>query len=198
MRSVDSYLVIDFETSGLSPQADRIIQVGYCSVVANSVVERGGWLVNQAVRIHPEAQARHGITERDLQVRGISPAESLASLLGRMRGAPTCVGHNLQQFDFPFLLAECGRLTQPAPTCDDFIDTAALYKGWKLGTAKGPRESHRAYAQRVLSTRAYGLKYSIPECLRTLRIREEQAGFHEAGHDAYLTHLIFQALRQRL
>ena len=45
MRCPPSYVVFDFETTGLSPQADRIIQVGLCEVVNRRVQRQAGWLV---------------------------------------------------------------------------------------------------------------------------------------------------------
>lgn len=46
-----SYLVFDFETTGLSPENDHIIQVGLCEVVDGRVSRQSGWLVNQDVEI---------------------------------------------------------------------------------------------------------------------------------------------------
>ncbi|UCC29767.1 MAG: 3'-5' exonuclease [Phycisphaerales bacterium] len=198
MRSVQSYLVFDFETSGLDRSADRIIQVGLCTVSEGEVVDRRGWLVKQDVRIDPEAMARHRITARDLQARGIPPQESLANLLQAMRAAPTCMGHNTHQFDIPFMLAESRRLGMEPPDCTDFIDTAALFKGWKLGLSKRDNESFKVYADRVLSRRVTGLKYSIPACLKELRIKPGPGQLHDASQDAYLTHLIFHALQRVL
>ncbi len=198
MQPVPSYLVFDFETTGLSRESDRIIQVGLCRVEAGQVTARRGWLVNQNAPIDPEAQARHGITQDDLKRHGISPETSLADLLEAMSEAPICVGHNIHRFDIPFLIAECRRLGMSPPRCDDFIDTAALYKGRELGTLKRPDESFRIYADRVLSQRVRGLKYAIPACISKLNIKVDASNIHDASEDAYLTHLIFQALQRLL
>jgi len=198
VSSVPSYLVFDFETSGLEPQRDRIIQVGLCSVVNGAVTNRRGWLVRQNVAIHPEATQRHGLTMADLEAGGIAPRESLVALLDAMREAPTCMGHNIHRFDIPFLRAECRRFDVRPPHCTDFIDTAALFKGWKLGERKGPGETFEDYADRVLSRRVAGLRYAIPTCVTELRITEDTSRLHDASHDAYVTHLIFQALRRIL
>ena len=196
MQSTRSYLVFDFETSGLSPDTDRIIQVGLCRVSDGEVSGRDGWLVNQDTRIHPEAAAVHGITVGDLKARGIPPPDNLARFLEAVGKAPTCAGHNIHRFDIPFLLAECRRLGVDPPDCTDFIDTAALFKGWKLGLPRKPTETSKAYAHRVLSKRAPGLKYSIPACVRRLGIQASTPRLHEADHDAFLTHVIFQALQK--
>lgn len=198
MKSIPSYLVFDFETSGLEHGSDRIIQVGLCQVSDGEVGDPQSWLVRQDVRIHPEATKVHGITAEDLRARGIPPEESLTRLFEAMRGAPACTGHNIHRFDVKFMRAEARRLGMAPPDARDFIDTAALFKGWKLGMPKAPRESHQDYADRVLSIRTAGLKYAVEACVRELGIKTDTTGLHDAGHDAYLTHLIFRALRDRL
>lgn len=198
MKHLTSYLVFDFETSGLDRQRERIIQVGLCSVIDDRVDSTDGWLVNQGVDIDPEAWERHRITKQDTIVRGISPSDSLSRLLGVMQRATVCIGHNIHGFDVPFLRAECARLGASMPACENWIDTAALYKGWMMGWRKDTTESHAAYASRVLETRAPGLKYSIPACLDELQLRVDKSRLHDASADAYATHLIFQALRERL
>ncbi len=195
MQTVRSYLAFDFETTGLEPGTDRIVQVGLCAVSDGRVIDRQGWLVNQGIPIPREAARIHGITTDDVIARGISPPESLALLLAAMRSAPTCIGHNIHRFDVLFLLAESRRLGLTPPDCADFIDTAAIFKGRRLGMQKAPGEDSKAYADRVLSIRAPGLKYSIPTCLADLGIEAGTARLHDASHDAYLTHLIFQALK---
>lgn len=195
MTFVQSYLVFDFETSGLNPERDRIIQVGLCRVLDGRVTDRRGWLVRQNVEIDPDATERHGLRAADLEARGIPPRESLTALLSAMREAPTCLGHNIHRFDIPFLRAEARRFDLRPPDCTDFIDTAALFKGWKLGEPKEPGETFEDYADRVLSRRVAGLRYAIPVCVTELRIKVDTSWLHDASHDAYVTHLIFQALQ---
>ncbi len=115
-----------------------------------------------------------------------------------MRAAPICMGHNIHQFDIPFMVAESRRLRIEPPECSEFIDTAALFKGWKLGLARAPDEAFKDYADSVLSRRVAGLKYSIPTCLKELLIKTGTGQLHDASQDAYLTHLIFQALQRVL
>lgn len=199
LKDVRSYLVFDFETTGLDSHRDRIIQVGLCWVTDGQVVERSAWLVRQDTPIHTEAQRKHGITIEALRKDGITPQASLTRLLVAMREASTCVGHNIHLFDLRFLLAECQRMGEREPDSSAFIDTAALFKGWRLGTPyDSQHETHRDYAMRVLSTRVKGLKYSVETCLDVLTIKADKSGMHDASEDAYLTHLIFEALRGRL
>ena len=195
MRSVRTYMAFDFETTGLNPATDRIIQVGLCIVSEGTVVDRFEWLVNQNIEVPREATRIHGISTDDIRTRGIAPRDSAVRILDAMKRAPTCIGHNIHRFDVPFLLAESRRLGVQAPDCEHFIDTAAIFKGRKLRMSKNPAESPKAYADRVFSVRAPGLKYSVPTCLAELGIEAGTAQLHDASHDAYLTHLIFEALR---
>ena len=190
-----SYLAFDFETSGLDPRSERIIQVGFCEVVEGEVLDTGGWLVNQSVRISREAVAVHGITAEKMSAEGIEPRESLTRLFEMMAKAPACIGHNIHRFDIAFMNTEASRLGMPAPASRDYIDTAALFKGWKLGSRKRLRESHGEYAERVLSMRVRGLKFSIPACVKALGVDADLSDAHDAARDAHLTHLIFQRLK---
>ena len=196
MTPMHSYVVFDIETTGLDPHRDRIIQVGLCAVTDGQVADRRGWLVNQDIEIPEEARRIHGITTADIRARGIPPHESLCRLFEAMAAAPACVGHNIHQFDILFLLAECRRLAIPAPDFRDHVDTAALFKGWKLNMPRQPDEDFEKYTRRVLGIRAPGLKYSISACLEALGIQADPSQLHDAGGDAFATHMIFQALQR--
>ena len=196
MPATDSYLVFDVETTGLNPRTDRIVQVGLCKVCDGVVTERCDWLVNQEVEVPPEARMVHGITTADIRARGIAPRESLARLFETMAMIPTGVGHNIHQFDILFLIAESRRFGVLVPEFGHCVDTAALFKGWKLNLPRKTGETHQQYADRILAIRAPGLKYSLSACLAALQVRAESARLHEGGSDAYLTHLIFEALKK--
>lgn len=196
MQSLHTYLVFDFETTGLNPDTHRIIQVGLCIVTDGQVTDRFGWLVNQNAEVPLEARRVHGITTADIRARGLPPRESLARLLDALTSVPVCMGHNVHQFDILFLLAECRRLGLTPPACADFVDTAALFKGWKLNMPRRPEENFETYTRRVLGIHTSGLKYSVPACLQALGIQVDPSHLHDAGNDAYATHLIFEALQR--
>ncbi len=198
MTPLDSYVVFDFETTGLGPESDRIIQVGLCEVANNQVARRAGWLVNQTVDIPAGATAVHGITTADIRSEGETPKHSLRVLLKALQSAPCCIGHNIHRFDLAFLHAECNRVGYAMPNVGDYVDTAALYKGWKLGQPKRTGETHRDYANRILSMRVSGLKYSLPTCLRALGIKLDSSTLHDASADAYATHLVYATLAPQL
>ncbi len=198
MRPIDSYLVFDFETTGLDPETDRIIQVGLCEVHRGEVERRSAWLVKQTVPIAPGAAKKHGISDEQVRLHGEPPAKSARVLLKALNEAPACMGHNIHRFDIRFIEAECDRLDMNCPDTLEYVDTAALYKGWKLGQPKWQRETQAAYAERILSQRVYGLKYAISTCLQEFGIPVDQAQLHDASADAYATHLVYKALTPRL
>ncbi len=115
------FAVVDTETTGLSPDNDRLLQIGVVIVSANGQIE------NQfATHIkrrflkpgHLGAHFVHGITRSDLR-NGITISETLLVLQEMIAG---CVftAHNAQ-FDLGFLRAEARRakvsLTIDAPIC---------------------------------------------------------------------------------
>ncbi len=115
------FAVVDTETTGLSPDNDRLLQIGVVVVWANGQIE------NQfATHIkrrflkpgHLGAHFVHGITRSDLR-NGIPISEALLAMQEMIAG---CVftAHNAQ-FDLGFLRAEAKRakvsLAIEAPIC---------------------------------------------------------------------------------
>ena len=98
------YCVIDFETTGLSPTMDEVVEFaavrvadGEIGLHLSSLCKPSGAIPSSAVRVH-------GITDR--MVRFADPFSAhLPSLLDFI-GEDTLVGHNLS-FDMGFLRAAC-------------------------------------------------------------------------------------------
>ncbi len=61
--SVERYCVIDVETTGLRPVADRVVEIACALVDGDRVVGRWAMLVNPGIAIPPAASAIHGITD---------------------------------------------------------------------------------------------------------------------------------------
>lgn len=193
MAALRDYLVFDFETTGLDPATERIIQVGVARVANGEIAEHQGWLVDQDHPVDPDAQRIHGIS-REKTREGLKPEISLLRLLAMMQAAPVCIGHNIHRFDVPFLRSECDRLGLAMPEWEGYVDTAAHYKGRRLRMTQQADENEYEYALRVLSRRVPGLRYSIDECLKELGIRFDRGSVHDAAADASATHHIYQAL----
>ena len=99
------FVVLDFETTGLSPLKDRVIEIGMIKTDTS-----GRPVAFWQTFVHPEgpvgATHIHGITEKDVKN---SPkfSEVSGEVIKRLRGQ-SIVGHNVS-FDHSFLEAELAR-----------------------------------------------------------------------------------------
>jgi DNA polymerase-3 subunit epsilon len=139
------FVVIDFETTGLDPEVDRILEIGLATFVNGVHVESKNWLVSPTVPVPAESSAVHGITDAMLE-----GAPRFAEVFAEVREAlvgKIPVAYN-QSFDSRFLWAEQRRAGLPTrgddlpPACADdgvWIDPLVwareiqkLEKGFKL------------------------------------------------------------------
>lgn len=118
---------VDFETTGLDVQNDRIIEFGaviwdttrQCPVLIHS------GFVNPEREISEEITKLTGITNEDIEMWGFPAPVALAGLIDFMREAEAVVAHNGLGFDKPLLEAEVQRhhLTSVYPLLP-WIDTS--------------------------------------------------------------------------
>ncbi len=149
-----------------------------------------------------------GITDRDLAVGGIGIDNALAWFVEKTSGLPL-VGHSILNADRPYLL-EAARRHRDAvqeglfpKLCIDevtdlpierFIDTAGLYKGYKLGEYQHLEESHQDYALRVMSQSAYGLRTGLTAACEDLGIPTSRISPHRAVGDVVQNQRLFEKL----
>ena len=166
-------VMLDFETTGLSPAAgDRITEVAALRIVDGVVVERFVTLINCGARIPYDVTLLTGITQQ--MVRAAPPVAQVLPQLLDFIGADALAAHNAS-FDARFLLAESQRqgLT---PRYRNLICSLKLarrvlpgHASYKLSgladalniTYEGA--AHRAEADAEVSTR---LLLHMGECLR--------------------------------
>ncbi len=160
------YVAFDLETTGLSAESDRIVEVGAVRFDASgrelATFER---LVNPLRPSGAAARAVHGIS--DVELAGAETAEAVLSEFVGFLGDPagtTLLAHNAS-FDAGFLGRELARLGRPMPG-HDVVDTLALarrrwpeQRSHKLDTLArqlglDPHGPHRALAD---SRRVRGL-----------------------------------------
>lgn len=99
--------LFDLESTGLSPERDRIVEIFVRLLFPDGTTWERGRLVNPGVPIPPAATRVHGIT--DAEVSGAISFADLAPHLTKRIGGAVLVAHNAVKFDAPMLLAECRR-----------------------------------------------------------------------------------------
>lgn len=100
--------VIDFETTGLSPnQGDRATEIAVVVLEGGRVVGRFQSLMNAGVRISPFIEAYTGISNE--MIHAAPPAADVMSEAARFVGDMPMVAHNAS-FDQRFWSAELSRL----------------------------------------------------------------------------------------
>ena len=137
-RFPDQYLVMDLETTGLSPHQDRIIEIGALKVGKGEVQDSFHALITIDGTLPPHIIALTGITDRMLEEQGRDLAASVQDFFA-FAGSLTIVSHQVS-FDTGFLRAACSRLGLTMPD-NPYVDTCALARrlvkdarDWKLST----------------------------------------------------------------
>ena len=117
------WVVLDVETTGLSPETDRVIEVAACRYDQGQLVDSFSSLVNPGKKLPAEITKLTGITNADLKT---APAFSeIAQKLKDFIGDLPMVAHNAR-FDAQFVRYECSRAGVPVNI--HYIDTQKLAK----------------------------------------------------------------------
>lgn len=98
--------VIDFETTGLTPETDRVIEIGIACFEGGELRQLKNWLVNPGIPVPEQARAVHNIGDEELQ-GAPSIAEVLPELEALIDDHLPIAYHAL--FDRAFLHAELTR-----------------------------------------------------------------------------------------
>ena len=117
---VSDYVLFDLETTGISCEKDRIIEISAVKVENGKVVEEFSELVNPECKIPYYASRVNGITD-DMVEDARTFDEVLPDFL-EFIGDKILVGHNIQAFDMKFLYRECRELYGETLT-NDYVDT---------------------------------------------------------------------------
>lgn len=119
-----TFVAFDFETTGLFPANDRIVEFGAVKFSPSREIAVFEELANPGMAIHPEAGRVSGIT--DEMVAGKPTVESVLPRFMEFLGDAVLLAHNAE-FDVGFLRAElqrCGMST----VINTIIDTLKLAK----------------------------------------------------------------------
>jgi len=102
------FVVVDLETTGLSPASARICEIGAVRVEALELTATFQTLANPGVRLAPAVGALTGIDDREL--RRAPPVPAAVRRFLAFAGDSVLVAHNAR-FDMAFLDRETERLT---------------------------------------------------------------------------------------
>jgi len=122
LKSTDDYIVVDLETTGLSPCHCTIIEIGAVRVVKGKIIELFESLIDPGIRISSTITNITGITNEMLKGK-----PSLSDVLPQFleyTGDNILVAHNAH-FDINFLYEGCLREINTAFT-NDFICTMRI------------------------------------------------------------------------
>jgi len=108
--SADTVIVLDFETTGMSPDhGDRAIEIGAVKLEGGEVVDRFQCLMNPGVRVNGFIEDYTGIT--NAMLKQAPPCEEVMGEFSDFIGDSNLVAHNAS-FDRRFLNAECCRISR--------------------------------------------------------------------------------------
>ena len=126
----DEIVVVDFETTGLNPRKNRIIEIGAVRIRNGQVVEEYSRFVNPQEPIPQEVVKLTGIT--DAMVADAGTAETEIPKLLEFIGDAAFAAHNAK-FDSAFLREECARLgiEIKMPIIDTLEFSRRMYPGLK-------------------------------------------------------------------
>lgn len=102
----EEWVVLDTETTGLSPFEDRIIEVAAVKYRAGEKTDAFVSLVNPGVSLPKNITTITGITDKDL--KNAPQFSEIAQQLADFIGDLPVVAHNAK-FDADFIIAECAR-----------------------------------------------------------------------------------------
>jgi DNA polymerase-3 subunit epsilon len=99
--------IFDIESTGISPRADRIIELAMIRVDPDGTETTRDWLINPGMPIPVESTAIHGIT--DEIVRDCPTFAAIAADVRAFIGDSDWGGFNVARFDIPMLVEEFAR-----------------------------------------------------------------------------------------
>ena len=109
----------DLETTGTRPDVDRIVEIAAFDPTSNRTFQQ---LVHPGIPIPKDASAIHKITD-DMVAQAPRFAVAGAEFIKFCSGNVYLIAHNGEQFDVPFLRAECKRSGLVLPQGWGLIDT---------------------------------------------------------------------------
>lgn len=192
MKFPSSYLVYDFETTGLEKDC-QVLEIGARFVQDNKIWLNKTWLIKSPTPIPPFITELTGITDDLLATEGVDEGKAFREFASVAARAEALVGHNIIRFDNPILqrMAEkhgvLAQFEKPMRAC---IDTAALFKAQEMGEEQFWTESFGAFQERIANTKN-NVKYKLELAYEKLGFSTEGIVAHRAAGDIEMAHQIF-------
>ena len=166
---------IDLETTGLSTQKDRIVEISICKIHVDGTKEIKTKLFNPEIPISPEASAIHGYTNESLKDEPVF--KKLAKGLAAFIADSDLGGFRSNAYDFPLLSNEFER----AGITWNWQDSN-LIDSYNILVAKEPRTLGGVYTHYTgeIMENAHSAKADI---LATVEIFEKQVEKYELAVD---------------
>lgn len=169
MRFVDNYVLVDIETTGLSPMNDEIIEIGAIKIKENKIVDKYNELIKINRKLEPFITNLTGITDEMLET-GKNPTAVFQNFV-EFVGEDIIIGHNVN-FDLGFLTNKCKKYINYNLT-NECIDTMYLAKklvpnsiNYKLGTLA--KYFNISYEGAHRGLKDVEITYAVYNCLRNL------------------------------
>ena len=127
----ENYISIDLETTGKSPQWDRIIEIGAVRIENGKPVNTFQELINPGFKIDSYVENLTGITN-DMLASARNEAQVMTDFLDFVTKDDILIGHNIASFDSNFIY-DAG-IKIGATVSNDYVDTMRiarkLHKDW--------------------------------------------------------------------
>lgn len=195
---INNYIVFDFETTGLDPLNDHVIQMSAIKIESGKEVTKFNRFVKTGSPIPEKIVQLTGITEEHITALGFPPEKAWREFSEFIGSTFALVGHNIVGFDAMFLSTHFLTHKLPAPAAIRYIDTAMLYKARKLNEDQKYFETHYEFAKRIGQIRAFGVKYNLALCCQELGIDTSAFQAHRADSDIEMTNLIYKHFVEKI
>lgn len=116
------YIVLDIETTGFSPERDRIIEIAAIHYVYGAEAERFHTFVNPGIAIPKHIAELTGIRQADVDVAPMAD-DVAVGFRSFIKNYPL-VGHNISNFDWPFLASHM--MLEEPPLLVDTLEMARM------------------------------------------------------------------------
>ena len=168
---LDTYVLFDLETTGISVYKDKVIEIAAIKVENGFISEEFSSLVNPKIPIPYYATDVNGIT--DEMVKDSPAFETVLEDFLKFAGEYVLVGHNIQTFDLKFIYRDSMSYFGAIPG-NDYIDTLQLARIYL------PEIKH----------------HSLTNLAKYYNINS--AGAHRAMADCKMNQRIFESLKEEI